>query len=396
MRSAYDRVVRTLVVAVGIGSLFFTLLGLPGIIEQYRYLDQAYSITVIVFFCGLPMLMALIAFRTPVAVLRVLVIAHATSAIVFLLLWVPAMKVDELPGNDLPWLINMITVAACEVAVMLPFAVTWTYMIGGAVLSGFVRFMALRDPDPSMAIQDGIMIVLISGFMIALLQLTVRAGREQDAVALVAQQSAAANAAAETLERQRTRYHAFTHDDVLATLLAASNNDPATHEVTRRSALRALEKLDQFRDDAPVASSVVIAGLDEHLRGASLAVGFPYESNLSSPLTLPLELPVEACDALTEALTEAMRNSLRHSAWSDGRPVERIATAKRTATGVRIVVRDDGKGFNPRTVGLDRLGVRLSILQRVNSQPGGKATIVSVRGQGTTVTLEWAAVGGAL
>jgi len=391
MRSAYDRVVRTLVISVGIGSLFFTLLGLPGIIDQYALLNQSYSITLIAIFCGLPMLMGLIAFSTPVSILRVLAIFHAASAIVFLVLWVPAMNVTVIPDGALPWLINMITVAACEAAIALPFLSTWIYVLVAAAVSGVVRFITFGDPDPSMAIQDSIMIVLISGFMIALLQLTVRAGREQDAAARVAQDSAAANAAAETLERQRTRYHAFTHDDVLATLLAASQDGPATHEVTRRSALRAIEKLDQFRDDAPSASSVAVAGLDEHLRGAALAVGVPYESTLSSPLTLPLELPVEACDALTEALTEAMRNSVRHSAWSDGRPVERIATAKRTATGVRIVIRDDGKGFNPRTVGLDRLGVRLSILQRVNSQPGGHAAIVSARGQGTTVTLDWSA-----
>ena len=54
-----------------------------------------------------------------------------------------------------------------------------------------------------------------------------------------------------------------------------------------------------------------------------------------------------------------------------------------------MVVTDDGRGFNPHRIGIDRLGVRLSILQRVNSQPGGHATVVSSKGSGTTVTLTW-------
>ena len=48
-----------------------------------------------------------------------------------------------------------------------------------------------------------------------------------------------------------------------------------------------------------------------------------------------------------------------------------------------------GRGFNPRRVPLDRLGIRLNILQRLNSQPGCSAAVVSARGRGTTVTLEW-------
>jgi len=75
--------------------------------------------------------------------------------------------------------------------------------------------------------------------------------------------------------------------------------------------------------------------------------------------------------------------------------VHRFVRSVFSATGIEVIVADDGRGFAARRVGLDRLGVRLSILQRVNSQPGGIATVRSARGHGTTVTLTWAADEGA-
>lgn len=391
MRSASDRVVRTLIFSVGVGGIVFTLLGLPATIEQHQYLNPVYSIIAFAVFCGLPLVMAAIAFRTSARVLRSLAVVHAAAGVLILAQWIPAMTVETLPDGQMPWVINIITVATCMAAVALPFLSAWIYLFAMATISGFVRFSAYGGGDASIAFQDSVMIVLISGFMMALLQLTLRAGREQDAAALVAQTAAAETASNETLERQRTRYHAFTHDDVLATLLAASRDGARPSEVTRRSAQRALEKLDQFRLDLAVPSFLTLAEFEAHLRAAARAAEVPLISSLTAHGPGDLHIPVETADALTEALTEALRNSIRHGEWSDGRPVHREATAHIDGTTIEIVVHDDGRGFNASRVGIDRLGVRLSILQRVNSQPGGHASIRSSKGTGTTVTLLWTA-----
>lgn len=389
MRSAFDRVIRTLVISVGVGSVVFTLLGLPGIVEQYGYLNPAYAVTAIAVFCGLPPLMAVLSFRAPADLLRVLAGVHAGSSVLFLAFWIPAMQIPRLPGTQLPWIINTITVATTMVAIALPFLSAWVYLFTMATISGFVRYLSYGGADPSVAFQDSVMIVLISGFMMALVQLTLRAGREQDNAAFAAQEAAAAAAASETLERQRTRYHAFTHDDVLATLLAASQDGARPSGVTKRSARRALEKMDQFRDDVPVPGWLTLSELETQLRTAAAAAGLPLQSTLSSGTGGDLRIPVEVCDALTEAQTEAIRNSLRHGNWPDGRAVHRQARASEKAGTIEVVIADDGRGFNPRRVRIDRLGVRLSILQRVNSQPGGVASILAARGAGTIVTLRW-------
>ena len=391
MRSAFDRVIRTLVFSIGFGGSIFTLLGLPVIIEQFNYLNHTYDSIVIAVFCGLPLVMAAIAFRTPARVLQVLARVYVIAGAVFLATWIPAMTVDTLPPGQLPWIVNIITLATSMGAVALPFLPAWIYLFAMATLSGFVRYVSYGGGDASIAFQDAVMIVLISGFMLALLQLTLRAGREQDAAALIAQNAAAETAANETLERQRTRYHAFTHDDVLATLLAASHDGARPSEVTRRSAQRTLEKMDQFRLDLPVQGFLTVPEFEANLRAAAKAAKVPLRSSLTLNGASDLRVPIETADALTEALTEAMRNSVRHGVWADGRQVNREASATLTGSTIEVVVHDDGRGFNPSRVGIDRLGVRLSILQRVNSQPGGHARVRSSKGAGTTVTLTWTA-----
>jgi two-component sensor histidine kinase len=103
----------------------------------------------------------------------------------------------------------------------------------------------------------------------------------------------------------------------------------------------------------------------------------------------PLFIPLEVVDAMTEAMAEAMENSIRHGARRGGRVIHRTARASRLPRGVRVIIKDDGRGFNPRRIPLDRLGIRLNIVQGMAAQPGTKVDIVSSRGRGTTVTLEW-------
>jgi signal transduction histidine kinase len=53
-----------------------------------------------------------------------------------------------------------------------------------------------------------------------------------------------------------------------------------------------------------------------------------------------------------------------------------------------VEVGDDGCGFDPDAVPTERLGVRVSILERVASV-GGAAVIDTALGEGTVVALHW-------
>jgi len=95
-------------------------------------------------------------------------------------------------------------------------------------------------------------------------------------------------------------------------------------------------------------------------------------------------LPAEVVAALTDATAQALSNSLAHA----GRKATRKVRLKATEREIKIVVADDGVGFRPSRVAKNRLGLRISIIDRVEAI-GGRVFIDSRIGQGTSIILEW-------
>ncbi len=96
-------------------------------------------------------------------------------------------------------------------------------------------------------------------------------------------------------------------------------------------------------------------------------------------------VPAEVVEAVTAAAAEALRNSIRHAGASCSRSVRvRIAPGD-----VRIVVRDDGPGFDPDVVDPSRLGLRDSVHARMSALPGGAAHVRTAPGAGTEVVIAW-------
>jgi signal transduction histidine kinase len=56
--------------------------------------------------------------------------------------------------------------------------------------------------------------------------------------------------------------------------------------------------------------------------------------------------------------------------------------------GIEIVVGDTGSGFSISDIPTERLGVRVSIVERV-ANAGGRAVIQSAPGEGTIVSIRW-------
>lgn len=392
IESAEDRVLRVLALSVGVGGVIFTLLGFSDIVTQSPYLDDIYRALLDAVFFGLPIVLAVTSFTAPVNIIRGIAAAHAASALLFLAFWDSAVAPGGIPGHPEPFLLNIISVATCTAAIVLPYVPAWAYLVLVAVVSGVVRGFGYVDttPDYARAFQDALFIALFSAVMTTLIQLARAAGRGQDHATEETRESAAATKAVEALDRQRTRYHAFTHDDVLATLNSAVHNSPDALLAVQESARHALEKMDEFRADSMAPAFHTAPEVEALIRGAAVSAGAELgEISVENAVADGWRIPVEVSDAIAEALAEAIRNSIRHAGWPDGRPVHREIAVDFTRGGLRIIVRDDGVGFAFRRIAPDRLGVRISILQRVNSQPGGEATISSARGRGTTVTISW-------
>jgi signal transduction histidine kinase len=107
-------------------------------------------------------------------------------------------------------------------------------------------------------------------------------------------------------------------------------------------------------------------------------------SPLIPALPIPtLVMPALAADAVTHATREALANVAEHAGTG-----EAWVEVSDEGDGVRVTVRDRGAGFDPARVGPARLGLRRSITERI-ADAGGQATVTSVPGAGTEVSLHW-------
>jgi signal transduction histidine kinase len=98
-------------------------------------------------------------------------------------------------------------------------------------------------------------------------------------------------------------------------------------------------------------------------------------------------MPVLAAEAVYSAAVQAMVNSLQHAGRE--RSVSRWLTIRGVVpSGIEIEVGDTGVGFAPSEVPRERLGLRISILERI-ANAGGNADIDSALNEGTVVTIRW-------
>jgi signal transduction histidine kinase len=186
-------------------------------------------------------------------------------------------------------------------------------------------------------------------------------------------------------EAERVQVDAIVHDSVLTTLLSAARAETA--EAKELAALMAGNAIGHLRDalsEAPQSDAEVsVAALANRIADAAAALSEPI--TVDSDGVRPGRIPVAVGEAVYSAAVQAMVNSLQHA----GR-ARRWAVVRGGGDDIVVEVGDDGCGFDPDAVPTERLGVRVSILERVASV-GGAAVIDTAVGEGTVVALHWPA-----
>jgi signal transduction histidine kinase/phage shock protein PspC (stress-responsive transcriptional regulator) len=176
--------------------------------------------------------------------------------------------------------------------------------------------------------------------------------------------------------QERADVAAHLHDSVLQTLALLQKNagDPAAVATLARRQERELRDWLYGNDEQP----------GDSLAAALRASAAEIEDVHQVPVELiavgdaPLDPDVTA---LVRAAREAMVNAAKHAG------VDRIDVyAEAHERSVEVFVRDRGLGFDPAAIPDDRMGVRGSIIDRVERH-GGTATIRSRPGDGTEVAL---------
>jgi signal transduction histidine kinase/phage shock protein PspC (stress-responsive transcriptional regulator) len=176
--------------------------------------------------------------------------------------------------------------------------------------------------------------------------------------------------------QERADVAAHLHDSVLQTLALLQKNagDSATVATLARRQERELRAWLYGNDEKPGDS--LVAALRASAADVEDAHRVPVE--VIAVGDAPLDPDVSA---IAKAAREAMINAAKHAG------VDRIDVyAETDGRTVEVFVRDRGVGFDTESIADDRMGVRGSIIGRVERH-GGTASIRSKPGEGTEVAL---------
>ncbi|HET6561479.1 MAG TPA: PspC domain-containing protein [Marmoricola sp.] len=177
-------------------------------------------------------------------------------------------------------------------------------------------------------------------------------------------------------QQERADVAAHLHDSVLQTLALIQKNADDGAQVARLARAQERDLREWMYGEPVAAEATLVTALRAVAAQAEDTHGVPVE--LVTVGDVPTSPPIVA---LVQAAGEAIANAARHSGAARVDVYVEVA-----GRDVEVFVRDRGRGFDRSTVPLDRLGVRNSIIDRMDRH-GGSAEVRSAPGEGTEVRL---------
>jgi signal transduction histidine kinase len=185
------------------------------------------------------------------------------------------------------------------------------------------------------------------------------------------------------VEKEDQRINALIHDSVLHALtFAIAAKTPKERQASVALAMWASEKIRNVEFSIAVSGNTTSNALFRSLR--KLAEETSPLIKVSRYLAVSMFITDQAAQAITGAALQAMHNAIKHSEFT--KLELKLNSPSNGLVTVHII--DNGRGFRPERVSRSRIGIRGSILTRMNLV-GGLASIRSSAGNGTTVSLRW-------
>ncbi|MCM3925835.1 ATP-binding protein, partial [Frankia sp. AiPs1] len=186
--------------------------------------------------------------------------------------------------------------------------------------------------------------------------------------------------------RDRRERERIIHDTVLNTLTGIAWGGGRDVALARRRCGQSLAAVQGLLDPDEANEPAIDERLAEVVRNANgprLRVTFDNHLRGAARAAVRAEPPAVVGAAFAGAVGEALANVERHAGTRRAR-----VRLDRGADGVTVQVSDAGRGFDPTRVDPARLGLRRSIVGRLDDV-AGTVDIVSAPGRGTTVRLQW-------
>lgn len=381
-RARIERIIQLVVgfgcLALGTQALVAALAGDSGVLPEWS------PVLIVVTFGTLALM--ILAFAVGRGV-RVLAAVFAIEFPILLVIWPFVTTRSEVPAHGEPWIFYLVNVATVAAVLAFPLLLQIVWAAAVPLLFGVVRLVqdGFAAPLRISVSLDVSFTLILGGVLITLAWLfRAMAVNVDDARALaVASYSAAAAAAA--AEEERVAVAGLMHDSVLAALIAAARTQtPRERHLAVQMAREALTRLanaDSAAEEGP-DEPMAADGVADEIERLARDLGLDLKVDRAAAHAVP-PLTGRVARAFVLAAAQAIANSLEHA---DAAGVA-VTLAPAGEGGLSVIVRDRGAGFDLARIPPDRLGIRGSIIARLDAV-GGNAHIDSGPG-GTTVTLSW-------
>ncbi|MFD3702153.1 sensor histidine kinase [Nocardia sp. NPDC058658] len=360
------------------GYLFYLLLLIPTIAAQYAVLEPWWTFFAVAAVFGPPMVLGALSFRHDVRWIRQVAAVSAVTYPAAALAWPLAWRGDLMTADA--WISGIPGLAGLAAAVAWGPARTIALLVVSVATVQLINQFC-RTPDHNAPFLPDLMFGLSFCLLyVAAALMALHTGRLLDRTRAEAHSAAATAAATQARAVQRVRFNALLHDWVMSTLLAAARG--TRREDVRHQARLTLGKLDNTRPDTGLGYPLSSAAA--YFRAAIADV----DDALVPSITVSPDdavLPADPVQILGAAVSESVRNSVRHAGPRATRTVELAFSADNIA----IVCADDGVGFVPSQVPEHRLGLSVSVIERVRHLPGGAVEVHTRPGAGTVIRLGW-------
>jgi signal transduction histidine kinase len=313
----------------------------------------------------------------------------AVLFLIELLAW-PLIARDPLAeAADRPWLWFLCNVATAAAVVTFSAWMATTYVVVIPLVYGVIR---LTPSGGGMSWQSSLLdvayAIILGSAILILVTLLRQASSSVDAAQATALERYGHAVRQHATELERVQVDSIVHDSVLTTLLSAARADtPEAKQLATSMARNAMGHLRDAASASPDDDAVVSTQqLAHRIIGATATLSAPFEVRARD--LGDGTVPVQPAEAVYSAAVQAMVNSLQHA--GEGEVKRWLALSGLASGGIQVDVGDTGVGFAPESVPAGRLGLRVSILERV-ANAGGLVEIESAPGDGTVVSIRWPA-----
>lgn len=309
-------------------------------------------------------------------------LVHGLSYVVAFFTWgLQYSDSTYVPVDFKPWLWWATGSAAMAFGMYIPRLWAFAAMAFVPLTWGLLRLTPGGNGQIGDAIADTLYSTLFPATIVGLVYLVREGADRVDLAGEASRREVSELVRREAEARERTRLDAILYSSVLASLRSAAKAKDSKEykqvlEVTRQG----MEQMEQARN-AP-RGKVSTLSLFDTLSRLAKRLDPTCEIVVTGASTFSVSYDVAT--ALTDAMTEALENSILHA----GSGAKRKLRLRGSEHGLKIVLTDDGFGFRPSRVPKHSLGLRLLILERVQSV-GGSVFIDSKPGSGATIGIEW-------